>query len=53
MNSEERQVRTIQQPLITPETEWVMPEELKNLKGAKEIAIDLETYDPDLKELVS
>ena len=46
-------MRTIQQPLFTPETEWVMPEELKNLKGAKEIAIDLETYDPHLKELGS
>jgi len=46
-------VRTIQQPLFTPETEWVMPEELKNLKGVKEIAVDLETNDPDLKELGS
>jgi len=46
-------VRTIQTPLFTPETEWVMPEEIKNLKGAKEIAVDLETYDPDLKELGS
>ena len=46
-------MRTIQQPLFTPETEWVMPEELKDLKGAKEIAIDLETNDPDLKELGS
>ena len=46
-------MRTIQQPLFTPETEWVMPEELKDLKGVKEIAIDLETNDPDLKELGS
>ena len=46
-------MRTIQTPLFTPETEWVMPEEIKNLKGAKEIAVDLETYDPDLKELGS
>ena len=36
-------MRNTQIPLFTPETEWVMPEELKNLKGAKEIAIDLET----------
>ena len=28
-----------------------MPEELKDLRGAKEIAIDLETNDPNLKEL--
>ena len=46
-------MRTIQQPLFTPETEWVIPEELKNLKGAKEIAIDLETNDPHLIELGS
>jgi len=46
-------VRTIQRPLFTPETEWVMPEELKNLTGAKEVAIDLETNDPNLKELGS
>lgn len=46
-------MRTIQQPLFTPETEWVMPEELKDLTGAKEIAVDLETNDPNLKELGS
>jgi len=46
-------VRSTQIPLFTPETEWVMPEELKDLRGAKEIAIDLETNDPHLKELGS
>jgi len=46
-------VRSIQTPLFTPETEWVMPDELKDLRGAKQIAIDLETNDPDLKELGS
>ena len=46
-------MRTIQQPLFTPETEWVMTEELPNLKGSKEIAIDLETNDPHLIELGS
>jgi len=46
-------VRNTQIPLFTPETEWVMPEELKDLRGAKQIAIDLETNDPDLKELGS
>ena len=30
-----------------------MPDELKDLRGAKEIAIDLETNDPDLKSLGS
>ena len=46
-------MRNTQIPLFTPETEWVMPEELKDLRGAKQIAIDLETNDPDLKELGS
>jgi DNA polymerase I-like protein with 3'-5' exonuclease and polymerase domains len=32
-----------------PETEWVMPTELPDLRGAAEYCIDLETYDPDLK----
>ena len=40
-------------PLFTPETEWVMPDELKDLRGHKEIAIDLETNDPHLKTLGS
>ena len=43
----------MQTPLFTPETEWVMPEELKDLTGAKQIAIDLETNDPGLKEIGS
>ena len=46
-------MRTIQQPLFTPETEWVMTDELPNLKECKEIAIDLETNDPHLIELGS
>ena len=46
-------MRSTQIPLFTPETEWVMPEELKDLTGAKQIAIDLETNDPHLKELGS
>jgi len=41
-------VRNTQIPLFTPETEWVMPDGLKELKGYKEIAIDLETNDPNL-----
>ena len=46
-------MRSTQIPLFTPETEWVMPEELKDLRGAKQIAIDLETNDPHLIELGS
>jgi len=46
-------VRSTQIPLFTPQTEWVMPDELKDLKGHKEIAIDLETNDPYLMTLGS
>ena len=46
-------MRTTQIPLFTPETEWVMPDELKDLTGYKEIAIDLETNDPELTTLGS
>jgi DNA polymerase I-like protein with 3'-5' exonuclease and polymerase domains len=46
-------VRNTQIPLFTPETEWVMPDSLKELKGYKEIAIDLETNDPNLLTLGS
>jgi len=46
-------VRSTQIPLFTPETEWVMPDELKDLRGHKEIAIDLETNDPHLIEMGS
>jgi DNA polymerase I-like protein with 3'-5' exonuclease and polymerase domains len=31
------------------ETEWVMPQEYPDLSDAREVAIDLETYDPHLK----
>ena len=46
-------MRSSQTPLFTPDTEWVMPEELRDLRGHKEIAIDLETNDPQLLELGS
>ena len=46
-------MRSTQIPLFTPETEWVMPDELKDLRGAKEIAIDLATNDPHLKAIGS
>ena len=45
--------RTFQQILFTPQTEWVVPEELKDLRGHKELAVDLETCDPELMELGS
>ena len=41
-------MRTLQQPLFTPETEWVPPYRLPDLASHSEIAIDLETRDPNL-----
>ena len=36
--------------MIVPHTEWVIPTEFPDLRNADEIAIDLETRDPDLKK---
>jgi DNA polymerase I-like protein with 3'-5' exonuclease and polymerase domains len=36
--------------MIVPQTEWLMPTEFPDLRNADEIAIDLETRDPDLKK---
>ena len=35
--------------MILPQTEWLLPKEFPDLTKHKEIAIDLETRDPDLK----
>jgi DNA polymerase I-like protein with 3'-5' exonuclease and polymerase domains len=39
--------------MLMPTTEWVAPTEFPDLRNAEEIAIDLETRDPDLKKLGS
>ncbi len=39
--------------MLMPTTEWVAPTEFPDLRKADEIAIDLETRDPDLKKLGS
>ena len=39
--------------MLIPTTEWVAPTEFPDLRKADEIAIDLETRDPDLKKLGS
>jgi len=36
-------------PLFTPQTEWLPPTKFPDLRDRKEIAIDLETKDPQLK----
>tara|TARA_R110000824_G_scaffold51203_5_gene143029 strand:+ start:247 stop:2202 length:1956 start_codon:yes stop_codon:yes gene_type:complete len=36
--------------MILPQTEWVAPQEYPDLRDYPEIAIDLETRDPDLKK---
>ena len=39
--------------MLMPTTEWIAPTEFPDLRKANEIAIDLETRDPDLKKLGS
>jgi DNA polymerase I-like protein with 3'-5' exonuclease and polymerase domains len=43
----------IQKPLFAPQTEWLPPEEFPDLSKYDEIAIDLETKDPDLMKMGS
>ena len=43
----------IQKPLFSPQVEWTPPEEFKDLSKYDEIAIDLETKDPELKTMGS
>ena len=43
----------IQKPVFTPQTEWVPPDSFPDLSKYDEIAIDLETKDPDLKTMGS
>ena len=40
--------KNVQEPLFKPQVEWTVPDELKNLSQAKEIAIDFETRDEEL-----
>ena len=42
---------TLQMAMFTPKTEWIPPSELPDLTKAKEIAIDVETRDPNIKTL--
>ena len=41
----------IQKPLFKPQTEWVHPNSFPDLSSYDEIAIDLETKDPELKKM--
>ena len=43
----------IQKPMFSPQTEWVPPDSFPDLSKYDEIAIDLETKDPELKTLGS
>ena len=40
-------------PIFKPQTEWLPPQDFPNLSNYSEIAIDLETKDPDLKTIGS
>ena len=42
--------KKMQIPLFKPQTEWLPPENFPDLSKYDEIAIDLETKDPDLHE---
>jgi hypothetical protein len=44
-----RRRMTIQNPLFQPPSEWVCPEYI-DYKGQSPVAIDLETYDPGIKD---
>ena len=39
--------------MILPQTEWIAPKQFPDLSKHDEIAIDLETRDPNLKKLGS
>ena len=43
----------IQKPIFKPQTEWLPPTEFPDLSNRDEIAIDLETKDPDLMKMGS
>ena len=43
----------IQKPMFSPQTEWLPPESFPDLSKYDEIAIDLETKDPELKTMGS
>ena len=43
----------IQKPIFNPQVEWLPPTEFPNLSKYDEIAIDLETKDPELKTMGS
>ena len=45
--------KPLQVPMFKPETEWVPPTHLPDLSDRKEIAIDLETRDPNLMTMGS
>ena len=43
----------IQKPMFAPQTEWLPPQDFPDLSDHEEIAIDLETKDPNLKTMGS
>jgi hypothetical protein len=43
-------ITKMQFPLFKPESEWVPPDSLPDITDASEIAIDVETRDPKIKE---
>jgi len=43
----------MQKPMFSPQTEWIPPQDFPDLSKHDEIAIDLETKDPELKQMGS
>jgi DNA polymerase-1 len=43
----------MQKPMFSPQTEWIPPQDFPDLSKHDEIAIDLETKDPELKTMGS
>ena len=44
-----REVMSLQLSMFAPKSEWVPPHELPDLSNCKQIAIDVETRDPNIK----
>ena len=52
-NKKIERYQMIQKPMFSPQVEWLPPEEFKDLSKYDEIAIALETKDPELKTMGS
>ena len=42
-------MKSLQMAMFTPKSDWVPPSELPDIFSAKQIAVDVETRDPNIK----